>query len=139
MDVLMNIAKRGDPPSKSRAVDTARDLEDVVYSSIYACASTLASVIVVGLIICVLYHSARELVKASRRVSRFTYISGHQVCSCGRRCISSYPCIIVSVEVEYVPYVTQGRWKHAQIYEDETKFSCKVGIFPFSDQDLGLI
>ena len=92
------------------------------------CASSLASVIVVGLIICVPYHSAQEFVDASCRISHFAYLSSQHVCSCGRRCISSYPCIIVSVEVEYIPYVSRDRWEHAQIYEDETKLSRKVRI-----------
>ena len=100
----------------------------VIYLGIaLICASSLASIVVVGLVICIPYHNARHFMEASCRTVQLTYISSDYKCSCGKRCNSSYPCLVL--EVEYMPHVSPGAVDTAMVHEDETKLNRKVCLY----------
>ena len=89
------------------------------------CASSLASLFVVGMVIVMPYSNAYHFMETSCRVVELSYITSDLKCSCGKRCNSSYPCIVLNVE--YQTGNAASLELRTAIHEDETNLQRQVG------------
>ena len=86
--------------------------------------SSLVSILVTGVVVGIPYHSARKYIDTECRTVKSVYISDNVRCFCGKRCNSSYPCILL--RVEYNPYAIAEKVQLGQLHEDETKLQRQV-------------
>ena len=88
------------------------------------CASSLAAVIVIGLVISVPYTWTRNFKGTTCQAVSFYHTTDTLMCTCGRRCRSSYPCL--NIEVVYQFYDNINRSSIGILRENDFALNRKV-------------